>query len=68
MISQRAVAIYGWITLGILVFLLIVVWTDMAGPEMERPILIIAGILFLSRVILRFLSRRRPSNDSDEGR
>ena len=66
MISERTVAIYGWITLGILVILLIIVWTDTVGPELQRPILIVAGVLLLSRIVLRTLSRRRTTDKSNE--
>ena len=64
MISPRTVAIYGWITLGILIVLLILVWTNQVGQEMRLPILIFAGVLVISRLILRL--RARPSADRNE--
>lgn len=58
MISQKTVNLYGWITLGILVILLVLVWTGHVGPEMRPTVLIIAGVLIISRVILRLFSVR----------
>ena len=57
MINPRTVAIYGWITLGILVVLLVLVWTNMVGEAMRLPILIVAGVLVVSRLVLRLLAR-----------
>jgi len=64
MISQKTVALYGWITLGILVLLLILVWTGSISPEMRLAVLVVAGVLVVSRVILRVLSARGNAGKS----
>ncbi len=71
MISPRTVDIYGWISLGILVVLLVLVWTNQISQDMRLPVLIVAGVLIVSRLILRLLSRpsanRKGDDDSPEG-
>ena len=71
MISPRTVDIYGWISLGILVVLLVLVWTNQISQDMRLPVLIVAGVLIVSRLILRLLSRpsanRKGDDDSLEG-
>jgi hypothetical protein len=67
MINQRTVALYGWISLGILLVLLVLVWTDLVGPEMRIPVLILAGILVASRVVMRILAARGHAQKTEGG-
>ena len=67
MITQKTVALYGWITLSLLIVLLVLVWTGQVGAEMRLPVLIVAGVLVISRVVLRFLAARGEARKRGDG-
>ena len=72
MISSRAVTTYGYVSIGILLVLLTLVWLRIVDPSWNVPILIVAFLMILSRVLLRIISNRneahRESQQKKSGR
>ena len=60
-ISSRAVTTYGYVSIGILLVLLTLVWLRIVDPSWNVPILIVAFLLILSRVLLRIMANRTES-------
>ena len=58
MISSKTVAVYGYVTISILLVLLALVWFHLVDPSFHVPILIFAAVLIVSRIGLRFFVRR----------
>ena len=58
MISSRTVTVYGYVTIGMLLVLLALVWFRLVDPSFHVPILIFAAALIVSRIGLRFFARR----------
>ena len=71
MITRRFAVLYGWVTLTLLLVLLVLVWSGMIAPEQRLPVLIIAGLLVVSRLTLTLIANRRerekPRNDPPAG-
>ncbi|MDH4070712.1 MAG: hypothetical protein OEV30_09820 [Ignavibacteria bacterium] len=65
MISTRFASIYGWVTLSILVILLVLVLTESVDRSLQLPILIFAGSLVVSRVILRNMVRKQEEKKTE---
>ena len=61
MLTSRSVHIYGFVTIGVLLVLLCLVWFRLIDPSYDVPILIFAFLVILSRIILRILARRNEA-------
>ena len=65
--TQRFAVMYGWVTLAILVVLLILVLTDSVDRSLRLPILGLAAVLIVSRVVMRMLVRKRDEPPEEPG-
>jgi len=68
-ITTKAVTIYGFISITVMLILLILIWFRLVPETYYWPFFIIAALLFVTRIVLRFMagkSERRssiPDND-----
>jgi hypothetical protein len=67
MITSRSVNIYGWVSIGVMATLLVLVWLKILPPSLHLPAFIVAVLLFLGRLGLRvILARQHRVSDSEE--
>jgi hypothetical protein len=66
LISARTVTIFGNTSIGVLLILLVLVWTRSLDPSLNIPILVFAAALILSRIVLRVLARKGDSRKRED--
>jgi len=64
-ISQRFAVMFGWVTVGVLLVLLALVWSGVIDASLRLPVLLLAVLLVISRLVLTMLTRRQSSGKSE---
>jgi hypothetical protein len=59
MLTRKGVALFGYISLGIMTLLLIVLWQRLVPPQWNWALFSVALVLFLIRVTLRLILARQ---------
>jgi len=62
--TSKGVTIYGFVSITVMLILLILIWLRLVPESWYWPFFVIAALMFLSRIILRFKAARdekRPS-------
>ena len=68
-ITSRAVTIYGFISITVMLVLLILIWLRLVPETYYWPFFTIAALLFIARIVLRLTAARNerrstiPDND-----
>ena len=59
MISHKAVNTYGYISIGVMLVLLALVWFEVVPKSLYIPLFLVAAALFVGRLVLRVLLVRQ---------
>jgi len=62
MLTAKTVEKYGYVSLGIMILLLVLVWLKLVPDYLVLPLFFVAVFLFLGRIILRIVVARREKN------
>lgn len=66
MISEKSVTVYGFVSIGIMVVILALVWFKLVPDPLYLPLFFVALAAFLARIILRIVSTRRQHSDGGD--
>jgi len=69
LITSRAVTIYGFVSITVMLILLVLIWFRLVPETYYWPFFIIAALLFVTRIVLRLMaekSERRSSFPDNE--
>lgn len=58
-LTPRTVSIFGYVSLAVMVTLLLLLWLHIVPDTMAVPFFVIAVVLFLTRIVIRFIVARR---------
>jgi hypothetical protein len=64
MISEKAVNIYGFVAIGLMAIMLILMLTKAVPREMYVTLVLIAAVLVLTRITLRLIVARAKRRES----
>ena len=59
MLSQKTVNIFGFVAVGLMALMLVLIWARLVPHTMYLPLFLIAAALFLARVTLRLVLSRQ---------
>ncbi len=66
MISHKAVNTYGYISIGVMLILLALVWFEVVPKSLYIPLFLVAAALFVGRLVLRVLLVRQLRRKNEE--
>jgi len=66
MITTKMVNVFGFVSIGIMVILLLLIWQQAVPPSLYIPFFLIAVGLFIVRIVLRVLAGRAERRDEEE--
>ncbi len=66
MISHKAVNTYGYISIGVMLVLLALVWFEVVPKSLYIPLFLVAAALFVGRLVLRVLLVRQLRRKNEE--
>jgi Flp pilus assembly protein TadB len=59
MLSQKSVNTFGFVAVGLMALMLVLIWARLVPHTMYLPLFLIAAALFLARVTLRLVLARQ---------
>jgi hypothetical protein len=59
MLNQKSVNTFGFIAVGLMAVMLVLIWAQLVPRSMYMPLFLIAAALFLARITLRLVLARQ---------
>ena len=59
MLNQKSVNSFGFIAVGLMAVMLVLIWAQLVPRSMYMPLFLIAAALFLTRITLRLVLARQ---------
>ncbi len=66
MLSSRSVNVFGFISIGIMIIMLLLIWRQAVPPSMYVPFFLVAVGLFIIRIVLRIMVSRAERRGEGE--
>ncbi len=59
MLNQKSVNTFGFVAVGLMAIMLVLIWAQLVPRSMYMPLFLIAAALFLARITLRLVLARQ---------
>jgi hypothetical protein len=66
LLSHKAVNTYGYISIGVMLIMLALVWFEIVPKSLYIPLFLVAAALFVGRLVLRVLLVRQLRRKNEE--
>ena len=66
MLTRKFVTLYGFVGIGIMAVLLILLWFKMVPESYNIPLFAVALVIWASRIILRMMMLRKERHESSD--